>query len=235
MNDVRKTDDWEGEHAFGPGWFAFRGRVADNTLHSHAAIQLTTARAGTVMCMGASEAVFDGPGFLIPAGVKHRLLPCSDAILVLVEPGCAAGTMLRDYRKIQVLEDPLRAALVCDGSLEDIVDAAFAMEGSGALDERLQAALAAMANSDALGVADLARVAGLSQARLRALAQRDLGVPLAKLSSYRRLARAAEAIALGAGLAEAAAEAGFADQAHLTRTFRATIGLTPGKAARSVR
>ena len=44
----------------------------------------------------------------------------------------------------------------------------------------------------------------------------------------RRLRRAGELIAGGAGLAEAAAEAGFADQSHLSRGFRATRGITPG-------
>ena len=36
----------------------------------------------------------------------------------------------------------------------------------------------------------------------------------------------------GHDLAQAAADAGFADQAHLTRTMSEVIGLTPGVAAR---
>jgi AraC-like DNA-binding protein len=48
----------------------------------------------------------------------------------------------------------------------------------------------------------------------------------------RRLLRAQAAIAAGMPLAEAAAEAGFADQSHLTRHFKARFGLTPGRYAR---
>ncbi|CEJ12229.1 Transposon Tn10 TetD protein [bacterium YEK0313] len=44
----------------------------------------------------------------------------------------------------------------------------------------------------------------------------------------RRLRRADALIAGGASLAEAALAAGFADQSHLSRGFRATRGITPG-------
>jgi len=35
-------------------------------------------------------------------------------------------------------------------------------------------------------------------------------------------------------LADLAADLGFADQAHLTRTFRRAVGVTPGRYARAV-
>lgn len=50
----------------------------------------------------------------------------------------------------------------------------------------------------------------------------------------RRLALARRAIATGRPLALAAAEAGFADQSHLTRQFKRAYGLTPGRFARAV-
>jgi len=45
----------------------------------------------------------------------------------------------------------------------------------------------------------------------------------------RRLALAREDIARGRPLVEVAQDVGFADQAHLTRAFRAAFGLTPGR------
>jgi len=47
----------------------------------------------------------------------------------------------------------------------------------------------------------------------------------------RGLHRVKTAIAEGLPLAEAAAEAGFADQSHMTRHFKARFGLTPGRYA----
>jgi AraC-like DNA-binding protein len=45
----------------------------------------------------------------------------------------------------------------------------------------------------------------------------------------RRVALARAAIESGQSLAEAASEAGFADQSHMTRQFKRTYGLTPGR------
>jgi AraC-like DNA-binding protein len=45
----------------------------------------------------------------------------------------------------------------------------------------------------------------------------------------KRVARAQRLLTAGANLAEAAAGAGFADQSHFTRHFKAHLGLTPGR------
>lgn len=47
--------------------------------------------------------------------------------------------------------------------------------------------------------------------------------------TMRRLALARTAIESGLSLARAAADAGFADQSHMTRQFKKTYGLTPGR------
>jgi AraC-like DNA-binding protein len=73
----------------------------------------------------------------------------------------------------------------------------------------------------------LATQLGLSSQRLRALARQQLGMPLARWRVWTRLRRAAEALQRGQSLADAATEAGFADQAHLTRQMREMMGLTP--------
>jgi len=65
--------------------------------------------------------------------------------------------------------------------------------------------------------------------------KRELGVTPRQYAVLMRLARAREALARGAHIAEIAARWGFADQAHLTRQFRAAFGLTPGRYARQVR
>ena len=45
----------------------------------------------------------------------------------------------------------------------------------------------------------------------------------------RQLDRARQAIRRGLSLAEAASDAGFADQSHMSRLFKRTYGLTPAK------
>ncbi|MGO4418134.1 helix-turn-helix domain-containing protein, partial [Streptomyces sp. MCAF7] len=68
---------------------------------------------------------------------------------------------------------------------------------------------------------------GLSAPRLRALVREAVGTPLAMLRQWARLRDVVAALP-GASPATAAAYAGFADQAHLTRTSRKLIGRTPG-------
>ncbi|WP_371649243.1 MULTISPECIES: helix-turn-helix domain-containing protein [unclassified Streptomyces] len=78
----------------------------------------------------------------------------------------------------------------------------------------------------------IATEVGLSAPRLRALVRQDVGIALARLRRWGRLRTAI------AGLPEstaalAAATAGFADQAHLTRTARDFTGRTPASLRRA--
>lgn len=73
----------------------------------------------------------------------------------------------------------------------------------------------------------LAAKVGLSPQHLRALAQHQLGMPLARWRIWQRLVRAAEALREGQPLAAAAITGGFADQAHFNRQMREMMGLTP--------
>ncbi|OIK06461.1 hypothetical protein BIV23_08445 [Streptomyces monashensis] len=75
-------------------------------------------------------------------------------------------------------------------------------------------------------VASIADEVRLSAPRLRALVRQEVGIPLARLRRWGRLRTAIADLPTGA-VALAAAAAGFADQAHLTRTARDFIGRTP--------
>ncbi|MFE0071472.1 helix-turn-helix transcriptional regulator [Nonomuraea sp. NPDC059023] len=77
----------------------------------------------------------------------------------------------------------------------------------------------------------LAAEVGLSPQRLRALARRELGMPLSRWRIWVRLRRAAEAMRAGQSPADAAITGGFADQAHFTRRLREMMGLTPAAVA----
>jgi AraC-like DNA-binding protein len=73
----------------------------------------------------------------------------------------------------------------------------------------------------------LASQAGLSPSRFLHLFKASVGVPLRPYVRWLRVQRAAAHIVRGAALSEAAVEAGFSDAAHMSRTFRATFGMTP--------
>jgi len=76
-------------------------------------------------------------------------------------------------------------------------------------------------------LATLAALAGLSPGRFMHAFTQSTGVPLRPYLLWLKLERAGAAIALGASLTEAAQRAGFADAAHMSRTFRRMFGVTP--------
>jgi AraC-like DNA-binding protein len=76
-------------------------------------------------------------------------------------------------------------------------------------------------------VADLALVAGLSRAHLTRAFTAAYHMPPHVYLNTVRIARAQALIRLSTPLAAVALECGFADQSHLTRRFRGSVGVTP--------
>jgi len=80
----------------------------------------------------------------------------------------------------------------------------------------------------AAGLIPLAAFLDVSPYRLSRAFTRELGVSLTRYRNRVRVARALDRIEAGdPGLAALAADLGFADQAHLTRTMREHLGHTP--------
>ena len=77
-------------------------------------------------------------------------------------------------------------------------------------------------------LAELAALAGCSRYQLLRRFQQAHGLPPHAWLLQQRLERARRLIAAGVGLAQAAADSGFADQSHLTRHFTRQFGYTPG-------
>ncbi|KSB91069.1 AraC family transcriptional regulator [Caulobacter vibrioides] len=84
-----------------------------------------------------------------------------------------------------------------------------------------------------IGVADLARVAGVHPVHLARGYRRWLGAAPGERLRTRRLERAADLLMSGrASIGEIALASGFCDQSHLNRQFRQAYGVTPGEFAR---
>jgi AraC-like DNA-binding protein len=96
----------------------------------------------------------------------------------------------------------------------------------GPIDSRLALAVEGLPGADRLD--GLAADVGISPSRLRSIAHEEIGVPLTQLRLWSRLARAILWLPYEPTTAAAAAAAGFADQAHFTRTARRFLGRTPG-------
>lgn len=78
-----------------------------------------------------------------------------------------------------------------------------------------------------LSVSDIALRTGYSERQLHRRSREDFGYGLSTLARVLRLQRALPGLSSTATLAEVAATAGYADQAHLSREVRSLSGFTP--------
>ena len=83
-------------------------------------------------------------------------------------------------------------------------------------------------------LAELAGVACLSPYHFIRVFARHTGLTPHAWLMQLRARKAGELLRQGAGIAQAAASAGFADQSHLNRTFKRLLGYTPGQFRNSV-
>jgi AraC-like DNA-binding protein len=93
------------------------------------------------------------------------------------------------------------------------------------LDARLEKAMELLESG--ASVAEIARRVGLSESRLSHLFSERLGAPLRAWRSWFLLRSATLHIASGRNFTQAAHASGFADAAHLSRTHRNILGVTP--------
>ncbi len=192
----------------------------------------------------AGDLIWDGPG-------EHTLHRCGPegftAFLVTVEvaPGCGRdGLRVARWgtpaaaRNVSV--DLLKAWSATTPSRFDTGVATFtrlrfdALRAAGAsnLPSPLRQVLRRIETdaTSALGVAQLARVAGLSPSRLHALFATHLGTTPHRRLQEERLARAKARLTSSADhLATVATACGFADAATLCRVFRRELGVSPGE------
>jgi AraC-like DNA-binding protein len=73
----------------------------------------------------------------------------------------------------------------------------------------------------------LARLEGVTRRQLERDFRHRLGLSPGAFARVARFQRAAAAVATGAAIADSAVQHGYADQAHLSRAFKAYSGMTP--------
>ena len=213
--------------AVGAGYAAYRGPAIDVAAHRHAAFQVAIAVHGAVAIVDAAGICHRGAALVVAPMARHRMLEGTDLLTFFVDPHCAFADRLRERHGDGVTAAP---------ELRDLTttDLGPAAGPSRALDPRIVAAMDAVSAPGATMPGVAARV-GLSPQRLRALARKQVGMPLLRWRAWVRLRVAAEALRDGRSIADAAITGGFADQAHLTRWMREMMGLTPTVALPALR
>ena len=240
---------WEGASLWVVDATPIKDRETKRTdFHAHHAVQVTLALDGWFR-LDTRNAHERGDAAAVAADTQHAFEPEGLMALIFIEPESRTGRAVT--RK---LFDGTELAAIPPGILGDVrerIAAAYRARDKNdatlvSLGRELMAALgadaipaepdlrirkviawAAQQIDGPVGLSDAVAVSGLSASRLRHLFVEQTGLPFKTYLLWLRLTRAVERFAAGASLTQAAHEAGFADSAHLSRTFRRMFGVAP--------
>lgn len=219
---------------------------ARNDMHAHHAYQLTFSLGGAFSLHFEADTL-TGPAVLVAPNTPHAFSAQGLVALLFVEPEGRAGRALATLTEGKSFS-PMSAAQARDApdlikrAFEHPTDCRNALREAGMLitariagqvratepDRRVRLMMKwASENIDrAFGINDAINDVGLSPSRASHLFVEETGLPFRTYVLWLRLVRAVDAHTSGASLTEAAQLAGFADSAHLSRTFKRMFGLT---------
>lgn len=233
---------WHHQIFFYPGYVLALGSLADQTEHSHLALELAIALDGDLL-IGDGRDRRIGHQCLFAAGAPHRLRANGRVAALWVDPAWRrfgamapeAGDLTpAEYRRLVHMFRTLDRSEATARQVAEIIDLWVSARLGGladapALDERIATALD-LIHVDDVPRTDRYRLAaevGLSPSRFAALFAQDVGVSVRGYLIWRRLIQAVRCLCQGASVTSAAQETGFADAAHLSRLYRQTFGSSP--------
>ncbi|GAA2634399.1 helix-turn-helix transcriptional regulator [Actinomadura fulvescens] len=228
---------WNGVATVRPGLLVYTGTVGTTTLHAHHSVQVFVARRGEIVMADAAGERLGCRAAVIPPDVPHAVVHgVDDALMMHFDPESAQG---RELGRSPVPHDAV-AGWVRAGDLlgpaEDLLDAlpaARTIVVRHPAVHRTLRTLPGRLDGPPIRLAELARAVELSESRLAHLFREEVGLPIRPYVQWLRLRRAAELVAAGASVTEAAHGAGFADGAHLSRVCRRMFGIAPSEFVRA--
>lgn len=227
---------WRGDVVLDEHGGVFRGIAGHNEMHAHGAHQVSIGLDGPVTVWVEGRSI-RGAAVSIAAACRHRLV-CGSVISVYADVSSSLGRAIRERSSgdVCVLPTWLAGALSEVGKAEGRLDRAAAAKlvriFGGELANRtgdpvLRGVCDALRTGTHLTRAELASLAGRSESRFSHWFRECVGMPMRTYRKWQRLTVAVDRILDGQTMATAAIDAGFADQAHFVRTFRAMLGINP--------
>lgn len=230
-----------GALGIGRGFAVFVGRRAVTPPHSHRAVQLVVSAKSSFELRTVGTLPRFAEIALIPSGSPHGLEADSAVAILLVDSDgprgrrldALAGAPLSDAhrRAIRAVAPPTPTAVDVARATREWLEALDVGGPEGGPSEEVSTVLAvverAALSGESMGLVDVARAVSLSPTRVTHRVSRELGLPYRALVRWTRMRVAMRARYAGKSLTEAALAAGFADASHLSRTFRAALGVAP--------
>jgi len=229
-------------HAW-PPVLATRAPGAKSATHAHHAMHVLIAVEGSLRYR-ADGAWIEAAGVVTPPDVAHEIdAHGREVLLVFVDPESRVGIALEaavgdrpralDASERDAIGLPEPMTLMQRGAEPWLANVVRVLGAETAkpprrMHPRIRKALALIgASPETPSLEAIAREVGLSPSRFMHAFTESLGIPLRPYIAWLRLQRASIEIVSGTPLSVAAARAGYADAAHMTRSFRAMLGMTP--------
>jgi AraC-like DNA-binding protein len=217
--------------------------------HKHHSVQLVMAIDGTLRIRGGSQRVWIECGAaLVRADAAHEVDAHGARVLIaFVDPESQLGAALSERIEGDICPVKMRElscwrrAIGPAGTLSESRVEAWVRESllNGEAPVKIHPRVSRVlrylrAQPGVLGdvsLPTLAGIAGLSESRFMHVFTASLGVAVRPYILWLRVQRACGELIGGATVTRAAHEAGFSDSAHLARTFRRMLGITPTQLA----
>ena len=233
----------DGETCVVRGGAVHVSRSQRTTLHAHHAWKVHVGLDAPVWVKpSGSDETIEARVIVVPPNVQHATGAIGWSAALFFEPGSRATPWRetsasyvidgdRACRLLGLVGEAMTSSRVDIGCFVDqVARATFVPTTHGrSLDVRVSATLAAIRRDVDVDLRRLASALGVSLDRLTHLVSEQTGMPLRRHSLWQRVLRVLDAEAPPASLAAAAAEAGFSDHAHMTRSFRRFLGRAPSE------
>jgi AraC-like DNA-binding protein len=230
-------------------------RGARTSSHAHYAWKVHVGLDAPVWYQSRERAIHGAAVLLIPPGVEHSTGAIGWSCAFFISPGSHGTPWRAALRADGAGESPdgprctvaLRGAqaqrlvnlardlherprdTTADGIAAVSALCAAELSGPRTIDARVAGALERLRQSPDVTLPALARAAGLSLDRLSRLVSQGTGMRLRQLALWSRLLHLLSQGGQHTSVASAAYAAGFADHAHLTRTYRRMLGRAPSE------
>lgn len=233
-----------------PGQALYTGPAGDTRLHRHHALQLVVGLQGHFEAqVGRDRRPRPFEALLVASDAEHRIDGRGRALAIYYVDGsstegrilarCLGGEQSRPFAaEVGELRSILRTALAGLGPplfpllrarVAEVLRCPSPPVAEGDPTVLATASLLEEGLAAPLPVPELARRVGLRQRELSARFRRETGLTIRRYVLWLRLKAAVSALADRRTLTEAAYVAGFADAAHLSRTFVQMFGVPPSE------
>lgn len=221
----------------------FFGRAGDAALHESPAIKVCISLEGAFGLQNNSK---NYKAVIIPAGEPHSIegRGVKMAMLLLAPEGelgqLLAGAGIREIPDstlpdilplLRQFENSDITGEAGDAVYREVVRKIAGETARAPIDPRVAQSIEWLRAGREQGiiVGEIAAGVDLSESRFSHLFTEHVRVPVRRYLLWLRLRDALHLLAGGGSLTETAHEAGFADSAHLTRTFRTSLGIAPSE------